>query len=95
MKDAQSSTAVEVYWHSPERSLELFKTRSFVELFNATYIPLPVRQEMRGFSQGLTQSLTGEKVNQQPIPKLQQDNSNNNNNKDGSSSDSKDFSQYK
>lgn len=95
VKDAANGTAVEVYWHSPERSLELFKTRSFAELFNATYIPLPVRQEMRGFSQGLTESLTGEKP--QPIPKVEDSSNNNNNNKDGSNSnsDSKDFSQYK
>ena len=92
VKDAATGTAVEVYWHSPERSLELFKTRSFAELFNATYIPLPVRQEMRGFSQGLTQSLTGEKS--QPIPKVE-DSNNNNNTSTSNNNTSKDFSQYK
>ena len=91
VKDAQSGTAIEVFWSTLERSLELFKTKSFAELFNATYIPLAVRQESRAFSAGLTESLTGEKVNQ-PSPKIEDNNSSSSTT---SNTNSKDFSQYK
>ena len=90
VKDAAGGKAIEVYWHSLERSLELFKTQSFADLFNGYYIPLAVHQERMAFSAGLVESMTGEKVNQ-PIPKVE-DSSNNKNN---SSSDGKDYSQYK
>ena len=90
-KDAATGTAIEVFWSTLERSLELFKTRSFAELFNASYVPLAVRQESRAFSAGLTESLTGEKVNQ-PSPKIEDNNSSSSTT---SNTNSKDFSQYK
>lgn len=53
VKDEQSGIAIEIFWQSLERSIELFKTRSFEELFSGSYLPLAVREERARFSQGL------------------------------------------
>ena len=90
VKDAQSGTAIEVCWSTLERSLELFKTKSFAELFNGSYLPPIVRQERMAFSVGLTESLTGEKI--QLSPKIEDSNNNTPNN---TNSNNKEYSQYK
>ncbi|MGE0243436.1 MAG: hypothetical protein AB7P56_05865 [Nitrososphaeraceae archaeon] len=54
IKDESTSTAVEVYWQSIERSLELMKTKTFAELFNGSYLPPAVKEERLRMSQGLT-----------------------------------------
>lgn len=74
VKDAVTNVSIEVYWHSLERSLELFKTKSFVELFNGSYLPPAVREEKLRLSQGLT----GE-TNTQP-PTIPENNNNSNTN---------------
>ncbi|MGE5633824.1 MAG: hypothetical protein ACM3VV_01200 [Deltaproteobacteria bacterium] len=63
VKDEASGTAVEVFWSALERSLELFKTRSFKELYTGAYLPPSVKQERMRFSQGLN----NEEVKQSPI----------------------------
>ena len=45
VKEEQSGIAVEIFWHSTERSLELMKTKSFDELFSGSYLPLAGREE--------------------------------------------------
>lgn len=92
VRDERSGVNIAVEWGNIRRTLELFKTKSFEYLFNAEYIPEPVKAEMRAMSEGLT----GEKV--QASPKISDNNNssantagpaNNNNN------NSKDFQQYK
>ena len=58
VKDEISGVAIAVEWSSLEKTLELFKTKSFEYLFNTEYIPSPVKAEMRARSEGLT----GEKI---------------------------------
>ncbi|HJT85732.1 MAG TPA: hypothetical protein VJ697_14715 [Nitrososphaeraceae archaeon] len=69
VKDESTGTAIAVEWSSLEKTLELFRTKSFEYLFNAEYIPAPVKAEMRQRTEGLTD----EKIQQSP--KIQ-DNSN-------------------
>ena len=52
VKDEQSGIAIEIFWQSLERSIELFKTKSFDELFTGSYLPLAVREERARFSAG-------------------------------------------
>ncbi len=52
VKDEQSGIAIEIFWQSLERSIELFKTKSFEELFSGSYLPLAVREERARFSAG-------------------------------------------
>lgn len=52
VKDEQSGTAIEIFWASPDRSREIFKTKSFEELFTGSYLPLAVREERARFSAG-------------------------------------------
>ncbi|HJT85423.1 MAG TPA: hypothetical protein VJ697_13165 [Nitrososphaeraceae archaeon] len=53
VKDEATGTAIEVFWQSLERSIELFTTRAFSELFTGSYLPLAVREERARFSRGL------------------------------------------
>ena len=87
VKDELSNVAITVEWGDTNRTLDLFKNKSFEYLFNGEYIPEPVKAEMRARTEGLT----GEKI--QPSPKIQDNSSSsttstNNNN-------SKDYSAYK
>jgi hypothetical protein len=52
VKDEATNIAIEVFWQSTERSVELMKTKPFEELFNGTYLPPAVREERIRFSQG-------------------------------------------
>ena len=52
VKDEQSGIAIEIFWQSLERSIELFKTKSFDELFTGSYLPLAIREERARFSVG-------------------------------------------
>jgi hypothetical protein len=65
VKDEQTGVAVNVEWSSVEKTLELFKTKSFQYLFNGLYIPEPVKAETRAMSEGIT----GEK--KMTSPKIQ------------------------
>jgi hypothetical protein len=62
VKDEQSGTAINVEWSSMEKSYELFRNKSFSYLFNAEFIPLPLKAELRARSEGIT----GEKIQQSP-----------------------------
>jgi hypothetical protein len=64
VKDASTQVARQVYFHSPERSIELFKTLSFDTLMQGSYLPPAVREEKARFSSGLL----GEQVNPNPTP---------------------------
>jgi hypothetical protein len=52
-KDESTGIAVDIWWSTLERSVELFKTKSFDELFSGSYLPLAVREERARFSAGL------------------------------------------
>jgi hypothetical protein len=45
VKDESSGVAIAVEWSNTEKTLELFKTKSFEYLFNTEYIPSPVKAE--------------------------------------------------
>ena len=62
VKEEQSNIAIEIYWQSLERSIELFKTKSFDELFSGSYLPLAYREEKARFSAGYM----GEQSNTKP-----------------------------
>jgi hypothetical protein len=47
VKDDRTGDATEVKWSSIMESLRLFKEKPFDELMLGSYIPLPVRQELR------------------------------------------------
>ena len=47
VKDERTSTTISVQWSDPKTTLNLFKTKDFYYLFNADYIPTPVKQEIR------------------------------------------------
>jgi len=70
VKDESSGVAIAVEWSSLEKTLELFKTKSFEYLFNTEYVPAPLKAEMRARSEGLT----GEKTPESP--KIQDTNKN-------------------
>lgn len=53
VKDESTGIAVDIWWSTLERSVELFKTKSFDELFSGSYLPLAVREERARFSAGL------------------------------------------
>jgi hypothetical protein len=74
VKDLGTGVAINVQWGDINRTLELFKTKSFEYLFNCEYIPEPVKAEMRARTEGIT----GEKI-QQDSPKIK-DNTNTNTN---------------
>ena len=71
VKDEISGVAISVELSSLEKTLELFKTKSFEYLFNCEYIPAPVKAEMRQRTEGLT----GEKIPESP--KIQDTNNKN------------------
>jgi hypothetical protein len=54
VKDEATGTAIEVFWQSLERSIELFKTKPFDELFTGSYLSLAVREERARFYKGLS-----------------------------------------
>ncbi len=62
VKDEQSGTSFAVEWSTIEKTLEIFKTKSFEYLFNSEYIPGPVKAELRAKYEGTT----GEKVKESP-----------------------------
>jgi len=59
VKDERTRVAINVEWSSLEKTLELFKSKSFEYLFNANYVPEPVKQEMWVNIESTT---TGQKV---------------------------------
>jgi hypothetical protein len=70
VRDERTNVSINVWWSSLERTLELFKTKSFEYLFNGDYIPDPVKAQLRSRSEGIT----GEKI--QDSPKIQDNNNN-------------------
>jgi hypothetical protein len=62
VRDDVSGTSITVEWSDINRTLELFKTKSFSYLFNGLYIPEPVKAEMRARAEGIT----GEKIRSTP-----------------------------
>ena len=88
VKDELSNVAIAVEWGDTNRTLDLFKNKSFEYLFNGEYIPEPVKAEMRARTEGLT----GEKI--QSGPKIQ-DNSSSSTTSTNNKNSSKDYSAYK
>ena len=62
VKDEQSDSAIAVEWSSTEKTLELFRNKSFEYLYNTEYIPEPLKAELRSRSEGIT----GEKIKESP-----------------------------
>ena len=57
LKDNRTQEAKEVKWSSVKDSVELFMHKPFNYLWNADYIPLPVKMELR--QQAIAQGLIG------------------------------------
>jgi len=66
VKDEATGTAISVSWSSIKDTLKLFKEKSFAHLFNADYIPAPVKAENLAKSKILLQQHGG----QQQIPDI-------------------------
>jgi hypothetical protein len=60
-----SGVSVAVEWSNIEKTLELFKTKSFEYLYNGDYIPAPVKAEMKANIESKTgeQVIPGPKIN--------------------------------
>jgi hypothetical protein len=93
VKDERTRVAINIEWSSLEKTLELFKTKSFEYLFNANYVSEPVKQEMRANIESTT---TGQKV--QPSPTVTTEDNNNstaaNTNTANNNKSKKDFPVY-
>jgi hypothetical protein len=57
LKDLRTSEAREVKWSSVKDTLDLFMHKSFDYLWSASYIPLPVKMELR--QEAIAQGLIG------------------------------------
>lgn len=90
-----SGVSVAVEWGSIERTLELFKTKSFEYLFNGDYIPAPVKAEWKSN----IEAKTGEQVI--PGPRINTDTDINtttttdNSSSSATATNKNDYSQYK
>lgn len=67
VKDERTGMAVNVGWSSPEETYKLFKTKDFKYLFNADYIPEPVKAEIRAKAEALNPGSSNQ------IPNIQSD----------------------
>jgi hypothetical protein len=73
VKDQRSNTSISVEWGDIHRTKELFATKSFAYLFNAEYIPEPLKAEMRSRSE----AISGAEKSQSTIPKIEDNNATN------------------
>jgi hypothetical protein len=90
VRDKLTGVAINIEWSSLEKTLELFKTKSFEYLFDANYVPEPIKQEMRAN----IESTSGQKVQPSPTT-VTADNNNNSSNTAANTNSTKDYSAYK